>query len=208
MMSSSLIVPLEIAKWVFVVVYVCATIGVIIGVYWEGDQFPKEKQQRGWRLLVGSLAIDTLFTIMIFGTDGWVSAIQRDEIVALEMRLAARTLSDEQVSRFKTKLAPFAGQKFGAITYWGVQEPAEFILRLGNDVLIPSGWEFVKGPVGQTLVGVMAGVVVVASPQADERVKLAGATLVAALLNEGIAARLVPDETAKDQLSVQVGIKP
>src|SRR5271169_4433053 len=79
MLSTSLIVPLEIAKLAFFVVYVAATVGVIVGVYWEGDQFPKEKQQQGWLLLVGALAVDTLFTILVFGTDGWISAIQRDE---------------------------------------------------------------------------------------------------------------------------------
>jgi hypothetical protein len=83
MLSTSLIAPLEIAKFVFFVSYVAATIGVIVGVYWEGDQFPKDKQQRGWTLLVRSLAADTLFTVLVFGTDGWISAIQRQEIIAL-----------------------------------------------------------------------------------------------------------------------------
>jgi hypothetical protein len=77
MLSTNLIVPLELAKLVFFVVYVAATIGVLIGVYWEGDQFPKEKQQRGWTLLVRSLAVDTLFTILVFSADGWISTIQR-----------------------------------------------------------------------------------------------------------------------------------
>ena len=58
--STPLIFPLEVEKFVFFVVYVAATIGVIIGVYWEGEGFPKEKQQRGWRVLVASLAVDTL----------------------------------------------------------------------------------------------------------------------------------------------------
>jgi hypothetical protein len=75
--SASLIFPLEIAKFVFFAVYVAATIGVVVGVYWEGEQFPKEKQHQGWKLLVASLAIDTLFTVLIFGTDGWISHIQR-----------------------------------------------------------------------------------------------------------------------------------
>jgi hypothetical protein len=87
---TSLLDPLEWIKWVFVVAYVLSTIGVTVGVYWEGDQFEKTKQQRGWRLLILSLAADTLFTILIFATDGWISHIQRQEIIALEKRLAAR----------------------------------------------------------------------------------------------------------------------
>src|ERR1700730_18319226 len=95
MMSTTLVNPLEIAKLVFFAVYVLATIGVIIGVYWEGDQFPKEKQQRGWVLLVASLGIDTFFTILMFGTDGWISAIQRNEIAGLTQELTKLESSRE-----------------------------------------------------------------------------------------------------------------
>ena len=83
MFANALLTALEYAKWLFAVAYILSTIGVIIGVYWEGEQFEKLKQQRGWRLLICSLALDTLFTILIFGTDGWISQIQRREIIAL-----------------------------------------------------------------------------------------------------------------------------
>src|SRR6266480_2950888 len=112
MLSASLIAPLEIAKLVFFAIYIAATVGVIIGVYWEGERFPKEKQQRGWTLLVGSLAVDTLFTILVFGADGWISTIQRTEIISLESRLAARSLSDEQAVDIKRRLSQFSDVSF------------------------------------------------------------------------------------------------
>jgi len=39
--------------------------------------------------------------------------------VALEKLKAPRSLTDEQVTRIREKMLPFAGQAFGAITYWG-----------------------------------------------------------------------------------------
>jgi hypothetical protein len=61
-----------------------------------GRPLLKGKQQRGWVLLVGSLAVDTLFTILVFGADGWMNTIQRGEIIALEARLAPRSLLPKQ----------------------------------------------------------------------------------------------------------------
>jgi hypothetical protein len=69
-----------------------STIGVIIGVYWEGDKFGKDKQHRGWLLLLCALAAETAFGIMIFLTDGWISEIQRHEIIALEKQIAPRKI--------------------------------------------------------------------------------------------------------------------
>jgi hypothetical protein len=51
---------LEITKWIFAAAYVFSTIGVAVGVYWENEKFEKAKQHRGWKLLIWSLAFDTL----------------------------------------------------------------------------------------------------------------------------------------------------
>jgi hypothetical protein len=107
---------LEVAKVVFFAVYVAATIGVIVGVYWEGDRFPKEKQQRGWSLLIRSLAADTLFTILIFGTDGWIGQIQRVEIISLEERLLPRDLTIAAISHIEKKICPFGPQQIDLVT--------------------------------------------------------------------------------------------
>jgi hypothetical protein len=62
--SVSLLDWLEYAKWFCVAVYVLSTIGVIVGVYWEGEHFDKAKQDKGWKLLLGSLSIDTFFSFL------------------------------------------------------------------------------------------------------------------------------------------------
>ncbi len=78
--NTALIAPLEIAKWLFVLFFVASTIGVIVGVYWEGEKFDKTKQHRGWKLLLRSLAAETAFGVLIFLSDGWIAEIQRAEI--------------------------------------------------------------------------------------------------------------------------------
>ncbi len=117
MLSTNLIAPLEIAKHAFFVVYVLATFGVLVGVYWEGDQFSKEKQHRGWSLLVASLAVDTLFTVLVFGADGWISAIQRSEIIALEKRIAPRNLDEAQRNNLTAALSLFSGRSVKIESY-------------------------------------------------------------------------------------------
>src|ERR1700692_151095 len=57
---------LEVAKWVCVILFVASTVGVIVGVYWEGEKFGKEKQHRGWLLLLACLAAETFFSVLIF----------------------------------------------------------------------------------------------------------------------------------------------
>jgi hypothetical protein len=133
MFTSSLLHPLEYIKWLLATLYVLSTIGVTIGVYWEGEQFKKAKQQRGWRLLIWSLALDTLFTILIFGTDGWISQIQQREIIALETRLAARALSDEQATAIKKRLETFADQTFQIIPYWQNRESMAIANRIARE---------------------------------------------------------------------------
>src|SRR5579872_4350879 len=62
MLGTSLLGPLEITKWLLVAFFVASTVGVIVGVYWEGEGFAKDKQHRGWQVLLASLAAETAFS--------------------------------------------------------------------------------------------------------------------------------------------------
>ena len=64
--------------------YVICTALVVLGVVWEGENYPKAKQHRGWKLLIAALSAEVFFGILIFAVDGWISKIQKDEIFALE----------------------------------------------------------------------------------------------------------------------------
>jgi hypothetical protein len=210
MLSINLIAPLEISKLLFFIVYVAATVGVIVGVYWEGDQFPKEKQQRGWTLLVISLAFDTLFTILVFGSDGWISAIQRSEIIALESRLAARTLSDAQVAGMRSKLGRFADQSFQIITYWQNKESLSIAERIA-DALIGAGWKIDQPKSFAALLGVVTGVYVSIDRGTAQVTREAELALVEALNVNGIEA-MADHETENpnptNKINMSVGIKP
>lgn len=209
--NTALVGPLEVAKFVLFAVYIAATIGVIIGVYWEGEQFPKEKQQRGWRLLISSLAVDTLFTILIFGTDGWIGAIQRSEIIALETRLAPRMLSDAQVAEIAKALALFAGQEFDIVTYWEAKEPSALANRI-YEALTSAEWKYIKPQTGEFLMGGIEGVQIWSHPDADKPTKEAVARLVTVLTGEHIAARAKdqnPTNNLKhNKITVDIGTKP
>src|SRR5271154_505559 len=80
MSDDSLLVNLESAKWIFVSIYVLATAGIALGVYLEEDHRSKETKRIGARILLWSLVADTLFTILIFATDGWISQVQKRQI--------------------------------------------------------------------------------------------------------------------------------
>jgi hypothetical protein len=222
MSPNALLNVLEGAKWVFVGAYVVSTIGVTVGVYWEGDQFDKAKQHRGWKLLICSLAADTFFTIMVFGIEGWVGHIQRNEIIALESRLAARTLTPGQLHAITDAVGRYAGIKFELGTYSHVPECAALTDQIGS-ALKNANWDLV--PLNAEPFSVIAGVVVTANayvcngtgmqcspdtpPQEDE----AAEALVKALVAAGIDASHAPKQSlqvnpTRIAVAVYIGIKP
>lgn len=144
MSASTLLNILEGAKWFFVAAYVFSTIGVTIGVYWENEKFPKEKQHRGWILLICSLAADTFFTIMVFGIEGWIGHIQRNEIIALETRLAPRILNDALYSQAVEFLHEFAGTPYD----FSVNPSPETMTLVDQIIrlLDAAGWKRVEYP--------------------------------------------------------------
>jgi hypothetical protein len=209
--STSLLPWLEAAKLVFSISYVVATVGVIVGVVWEGEQFPKEKQQRGWRLLVTSLGFDTLFTILVLSTDGWISAIQRDEISALEARLAARVIPATDVASLAVLLSKFSGQKYGISSYWTLGEAKLLASQIEFDVLAKSGWIFVPPTGAESLITVVAGVVIGIPPASTQSQSLLDAAnaLSKGLNDAKIDAIIGPGwAIAPDQIEIFVGIKP
>jgi hypothetical protein len=211
MFSTSLLHPLEYAKWFFFLLYVASTIAVTVGVYWENERFPKAKQELGWRLLILALAFDTFFTILIFGTDAWINQIQQREIIALETRLAARTLSDEQMQRITDSLEQYKGQEFKIVTYWDMKEP----VALANQIyasLDRAGWNYIKLQSPQFMLGGTEGVQVWRHPDADDRVQKAADALVAALNDTGAAAVLKLENPTNNPvhntITLNVGTKP
>lgn len=130
---------------------------------------------------------------------------------ALEQFKAPRSLTDEQIARIRDKLRPFAGQRFGITTYWGIKEPSNFANRIGNDALTPAGWVSDEKP--GILVGMATGIELQLDVQSSETTKGAANELVSALAAENIPATTViirydPAHTYKDIIKMRIGWKP
>jgi hypothetical protein len=128
--------------------------------------------------------------------------------VELEKYRAPRSLTDEQMARIREKVRPFAGQVFGAITYWGESEPDALTKRIGDMALIPAGWIFSKAERFEALVGIVSGITVLVSAESDPKSVAAAKALVEALNSEGLTASLTIDPTYKTLVKIQVGVKP
>ena len=129
--------------------------------------------------------------------------------LALEQFKAPRSLTDEQVARISEKMRPFAGQRFGMITYWHVKEPSDFTKRIENDALIAAGWVSIEK--FGVLVGMVTGVDVQLCEESDATTKNAANELVSALAAESITATTTIiryGQTHKDLIRIQIGWKP
>ncbi|MBS0249395.1 MAG: hypothetical protein JSR61_22515, partial [Proteobacteria bacterium] len=73
---------LEWLKSLCIDVYIIATFGVVIGVYWERDSAPEAVQHEGWTLLVRALAIELLVGALVFAIDGEISHRQQTTIAS------------------------------------------------------------------------------------------------------------------------------
>jgi hypothetical protein len=83
---------LESVKGLCIWIYVAATAGVLLGVYWENDRFPKETQEYGWDVLVKSLATELFVGFIIFSIDGRIGTVQRNAIIDLQRTIAYRVI--------------------------------------------------------------------------------------------------------------------
>ena len=74
---------LEVSRVSIFWLYAIATVGVILGVYWEHEEFEQAKRKRGWLLLLLSLGTETFLTIALFGIDSEISHRQQSTIEQL-----------------------------------------------------------------------------------------------------------------------------
>jgi hypothetical protein len=96
---------LEIGRISVFLLYAIATIGVIMGVYWEHEEFEVTKRKRGWLLLLLSLGAETFLTITLFGIDSEISQRQQkiierqqSEIIAAFKNSLPRTIDVQALS--------------------------------------------------------------------------------------------------------------
>ena len=185
-----------------------AAICVGLGIIWESAEYGASIHRVARRFLLGGIFAAVAFSLLLFAFDEGIASAQREEIIALETRLAARTLSDKQVAEIVETLRPFAGQEFWAIPYWDNPESSAISDRVAR-ALTSAGWKIDPPPRGATIVGVATGVFVNVDPSAPGNGLDAAKALVAALKAHDIEATLRENPTATAaQIVLTFGIKP
>lgn len=123
---------------------VASVVGVILGVWYERDNFPKVVQDTGWVILVISLAFELFFIMSLSGIEGTISRLQQSKIIALETKIAPRNLDAAQRIHAREALKQFRGtpydltllplkhDPFPTFVEDGSQLPDELILILSN----------------------------------------------------------------------------
>jgi hypothetical protein len=121
----------------------------------------------------------------VFAADGAISNIQRDQIIELDMRLAARTIFPTDAAKIRKAVAQFADQNFEIIPYWDDGESLNFAKQLAA-VLESAGWKIDQPKSFVALLGVVTGVKVYVDTRADGKIVAAAYELVTALNSVGL----------------------
>jgi len=102
------IAALELLSSAIFWTYMGAAVCVVIGIYWEKEEFSKEKRHKGWLLLLWALGIETALGVGLHAVDDEISSRQRTVIASqqrtIEQLLSPRRLSSKQ----REKLAAVA----------------------------------------------------------------------------------------------------
>ena len=195
--------------FILILVSVAASFGVAGGIILESPKYSSAIHRVATWLVIGGVAIEALCMVSLFVFDEAISSAQQLKIISLEERLAARRLSDKQVSNMTDRLKPFAPQTFQIIPYWKNPESLYIANRIA-DVLIKAGWEIDNPKVFTTLVGVLTGVIVSTDKDAPPNIREARDELIAALKHNGVEsyADEFIETPPSSRINMQVGIKP
>lgn len=132
---------LEVARIALGVGLVLSNVAVWYGVLLENDRFPKEVQDKGWRILLVALAIEAALAFILLAADTTISLRQGWEIAAIK---TPRSLSTTQQIELTGALKKFAGTPFD-FGVAGSQEGVDIMNQIG-DALTKAGWKWVDTP--------------------------------------------------------------
>jgi len=105
-------------------VAIAASFAVAVGIVMENPKWSLANV-----LVVGGVAFEAVCTLLLFGFDEGISDAQQSKIIALETKLAPRTLSDAEIAKITDGLKKFKGQEYTVASYGG--EPLSFARRFG-----------------------------------------------------------------------------
>jgi hypothetical protein len=138
------------------------------------------------------------------------TAQARLELAKIQERMADRKLTDAQVKNISDAVRPFAGQEFDVTPYWDLPESLTIANRIA-DALMAGGWKYVAPEKSGFMLGGISGVQVWTHPTADDKIKRAAESLLAALNRENVvsvARTQNPANPPDSKLHLNVGTKP
>jgi hypothetical protein len=193
---------------------VFGTILVAAGIIWESG--PLSVREIATRLVIWGVVVETLCSVTLFAFDEGVSVAQQStieaqntEIISLQKRLAARTLSDEQLGAIAERIKSFSGQSFQVIAYWKNPESLAFANRIG-DTLLKANWVIDQPRAFTSIIGVLTGVSIDIDADDSKEVKAAAEALLQSLKENDVFATLEDGFQRKPpshKVSISVGIK-
>lgn len=107
---------LEIIRIAFGAGLVIANVFVWYGVYLEKEEFPKETQERGWRMLIRALAAEAALAFALLVVDTVISTMQRNEIANAETRASTADLEAARLGVDVDNLRGFVSEREREIT--------------------------------------------------------------------------------------------
>jgi hypothetical protein len=116
---------------------VFSTAVVAAGIIWENG--PLEAREVATRLVIWGVAAEAICTVALFVFDEGISNSQQSKIIALERRLAPRSIQGHAYD-LVVALKPFAGTEFDAATNVHDNEQTHLLVSLIN-VLSTAGWK-------------------------------------------------------------------
>jgi hypothetical protein len=186
------------------------------GILLESPKYSATVHKVATWLVLGGIAVESLCTVLLFVVDERISNAQQSKIIALETRLAPRTVTMAALSE---RLRGFAGTNFDTAAMQD-SEPMTLLVQI-EDALLAAQWvqvDWKGGPMqldrpGRHDAGIIAasGVVVQVDAQKLSQFGSAVRALVSVLKAENIDASanvvLNPSSTT-DAIHIAVGRKP
>lgn len=187
-----------------------------IGIAYETVDLGKRAQHHAvWVVVVAAFA-EAVFAVLLFVSDGQISKLQRDQIVALETRLAPRTLSAAALNRIAMKLKPFDGVAFDVAIDPVVE--VDFMFAVMGSIA-SANWKRIPFPGSNSVfpngVGFIVthpGLQIRIDESRHDKFGAAAIALSDAFSREGFSAPLIFEypgsEVSPDAIHVEIGRKP
>jgi hypothetical protein len=200
---------------ILLTITVLASFAVAAGIIFESPKYSESVHRIAmWAVIVG-VAVEAACTITLFVFDEGISNVQQEKIVALETRLAFRSLSDEQFDDVVEQMTPFKGQQFQIVTYWKNPEAVAIMARI-YEAITKAGWVYDKPENVLLIVGVEAGVLLWFDKRSESASKAANRLITVLLQNhihadedpESARAKPADGTPIDNKITISIGMKP